>query len=241
MKKIIFINGKAIEYELTVKKVKNINLRIHRNGSITVSASKRIPINVIEKFLVDRSDFITSALDRFSSEPIASFEYDDGDKMLLQGRSYTVKNEMSSRISAEARDDGTVVIRTPDNAPKSRQKAVLRLYERVCETAVIPVCEEVFSDLKHICPDMPDICFRKAKSRWGSCYSTRKKIILNKLLAAVPAECIRYVIYHEFIHLLHPDHSKNFYLSLSRCLPEHKALKKQLNTYSAILDFPSER
>ena len=66
MKKTIFINGKKIEYELIFKKVKNINLRIHRDGQITVSANKRVPEITIDRFMTDRSDFITSALERFA-------------------------------------------------------------------------------------------------------------------------------------------------------------------------------
>ena len=240
MKKSIFINGKETEYELTVKKVKNINLRIHRDGKITVSANKRVPQKVIEKFLTDRSDFITSALERFSQSKVCSFSFDDGETLSLLGRSYVVKNEKSSRIGAKAFDDGTVVVYTPDNAVKSRRKAVLRLYDEVCAHTVTDMCKEAFKTLKNVCPDMPEISFRKAKSRWGSCYSVRKKIILNKLLAAAPKECIKYVIYHEFMHLPHPDHSKAFYASLEKYLPEHKDLKRRLNSYSFVLEFPSE-
>ena len=73
MKKFIFIDGKEIEYELIFKKVKNINLRIRRDGKISVSASKRVPMTSIEDFLESKSDFIISALDKFSSFKTHSF------------------------------------------------------------------------------------------------------------------------------------------------------------------------
>ena len=240
MKKIIFIYGKAIEYELTFKKVKNINLRIHRDGKITVSASKRVPVRFIEEFLISRSDFITSALEKFSKINKPSFEYNNGDELVILGRSYTVKNELGSRNTAEITDDNLVTLYTTDNSYKSRRKAVIRLYDSICETEILSLCRTVFEELKGICQNMPEISFRKARSRWGSCYSTKKKIVLNKLLAAAPIECVRYVIYHEFIHFMHPDHSKNFYSELEKHLPEHRYLKKKLNAYSYVLDFPSD-
>lgn len=200
-----------------------------------------MPLRVIERFLIERADFITSALDKFSSSEAYSFDYNDGDKLMMLGREYRVKNEISSGNRAMILNDHGAIIYTADNSPRSRRKAVMKLYERICESEIMPICNEVFECLKSVYPKMPEVNFRKAKSRWGSCYSTKNKIVLNKLLAAVPRECITYVIYHEFIHFLHPNHSPRFYESLGKYLPEHRVLKKMLNDYSYILEFPSER
>jgi len=39
------------------------------------------------------------------------------------------------------------------------------------------------------------------------------------------------VVYHEFVHFLHPDHSKRFYDTLSRLLPDWKERKETLKTF----------
>jgi predicted metal-dependent hydrolase len=57
--------SRAIEYELVRKKVKNINLRIRPNGTVYVSANKRVSIKTIEDFLRKKSDFILTNLDKF--------------------------------------------------------------------------------------------------------------------------------------------------------------------------------
>lgn len=241
MKKFIFIDGKEIEYELIFKKVKNINFRIRRDGKISVSASKRVPMKSIEDFLERRSDFIISALDKFSSLKTHSFIYDDGDELMILGKTYIAKNEISRANRAEISGDNTVTIYTVDNSQESRRKAVMRLYESVCDNEILPLCAKVFETVKSAHPIMPEIKFRKTKSRWGSCYSRGNKIVLNKLLATVPKDCVTYVIYHEFIHFPHPNHSSNFYSELEKYLPEHRALRKKLNSYAYVLDFPSER
>lgn len=54
----------AIEYDLQYKKVKNINLRIKSDGSIHVSANKRVPQKVIDDFILSKETLILKALEK---------------------------------------------------------------------------------------------------------------------------------------------------------------------------------
>jgi len=65
MIKELVINNRQIQYNLQLKNVKNINLRIKPDGTITVSANKRVKEKIIEEFLTSKSDFILKALDKF--------------------------------------------------------------------------------------------------------------------------------------------------------------------------------
>ena len=68
MKRYIDLLGRQIEYNLDYKKVKNINLRIKRDG-VFVSASKRVSIKQIEDFMREKAEFILRAVDKFASMP----------------------------------------------------------------------------------------------------------------------------------------------------------------------------
>ena len=59
----IFLDGRKFTYELEYKKVKNINLRIRADGSIYVSASKRVSRKFIENFILSKKDFILNAVE----------------------------------------------------------------------------------------------------------------------------------------------------------------------------------
>ena len=50
----ITIGKRTVEYELTRKNVKNINLRIKADGSVHVSANKYVTVSTIEDFIIHK-------------------------------------------------------------------------------------------------------------------------------------------------------------------------------------------
>lgn len=65
----ISIEDTIVEYTLTYKNVKNINLRIKSDGTINISARKGISAKVIENFLLSKADFILKALNKYYTQP----------------------------------------------------------------------------------------------------------------------------------------------------------------------------
>lgn len=61
-------NGTIIKYELIYKKVKNINLRIKPDCSVSVSANRRVSKKYIDEFVLKKADFILKALQDFKKK-----------------------------------------------------------------------------------------------------------------------------------------------------------------------------
>ena len=236
MKRSVIIDGSVIEYELTYKKVKNLNLRIRRDGTVAVSAPIGFPFKRIDRFISDKSDFIISAHQRLlqKSKNTEACGFCDGDTVWVLGEAYRIKIEISKPSRILLTDNKIAVACVPDSSVENVKKAVLKLYERISEEYIYGICVRVHERLGGKACDMPEIKFRAAVGRWGSCYSGCNKIILNKFLAAVPSECIEYVVYHEFVHFAHPNHSAAFYRELEVHCPRHKELKKRLSAYSTV-------
>jgi predicted metal-dependent hydrolase len=53
-------------------------------------------------------------------------------------------------------------------------------------------------------------------------------LTLNLELIKTPKECVEYVLVHELCHLLHHDHSPEFYKLLDRSLPDWMKRKHKL-------------
>ncbi len=67
MKKTIVLDGVEVEYTYTVKKVKNINLRIKPDGSVHLSANRYVAVADAEKFMLSRKKLILDALNKFKN------------------------------------------------------------------------------------------------------------------------------------------------------------------------------
>lgn len=64
MQQQIVLKGKTVTYTLLRKQVKNINLRIKRNGDIHLSAAAAVPLEQIELFLHQKEDWILHVLEQ---------------------------------------------------------------------------------------------------------------------------------------------------------------------------------
>lgn len=75
------------------------------------------------------------------------------------------------------------------------------------------------------------VFIKNQKTLWGSC-SSRKNINLNIKLLSLPKHLMDYVILHELVHTRILNHSKLFWDSLEKLLPDCKKMRKELHQYS---------
>lgn len=63
----IRFNDKSIEYTLQRKKVKNINIRIKPDMTVSVSANPRVSLKEVDMAVLNRAEFIIKALENFKN------------------------------------------------------------------------------------------------------------------------------------------------------------------------------
>lgn len=74
----------------------------------------------------------------------------------------------------------------------------------------------------------PSLRLRKMTTRWGVCNTKSKVITLNTELFKYDIECLDYVVIHELSHLVHANHSKEFWNVVSKYCPNYKILRNKL-------------
>ena len=93
---------------------------------------------------------------------------------------------------------------------------------------ILGFCEKAYPYFEARGVKYPEIKFRAMVSRWGSCHTQKNVLTFNTNLMYAPAECIEYVVLHEFTHFLQANHSSRFYEELSKVCPDWKILRKRL-------------
>ena len=232
MIKEIWLGGRLVHYDLQRKKVKNINIRIKSDMKVYVSASPRVSLVTIEEILKEKSDFILSALEKYemraSSATKSSSELNDGDKIAIFGYLVPLALCQGTKNAVEM-TDGALILTVKDTQDLSLKKKTLQKYlDGLCEEMIERLCQNAHPSFVKYAPDMPEIKFRHMKSRWGSCNSAEKLLTFNYALVHAPIDCIEYVVYHEFTHFIHQNHSKNYYAELSHFVPDYKEKRKRL-------------
>lgn len=75
--------------------------------------------------------------------------------------------------------------------------------------------------------EAPRLRIQLLSKRWGS-LSRQGTMTLHSGLVQASAACIDYVIYHELCHLVHPNHSSEFFALLDEVCPQWVARKQLL-------------
>lgn len=79
-----------------------------------------------------------------------------------------------------------------------------------------------------------DIRIKDQKSRWGSC-SSKGNLNFNWHLLMAPEPVCDYVIIHELCHLIHMNHSKDFWKQVEDICPQYRQYKRWLRENGELL------
>ena len=232
MERIVRSGETEIRYELTRKPVKNINLRLRRDGTISVSARRNVDIRTIDNFVRSRSEWILKGLNRLSQtaqweKPPGKFE--EGDQILLLGRILTLHIFYGTRDRVEYDGENlTLFTKAPEDSVRK---------SRVYEHWLNGFCTEVFNSVlgtqyrafQEQGVPYPSLRIRSMKSRWGTCIPAKKTITLNRRLIQAPTACIEAVTTHELAHFIKPNHSKEFYAVVIAAMPDYYNRWRLLN------------
>lgn len=229
-KEFFLAEGERYEYLLTRKNIKRIYLRVNRDGSLAVSAPFPAPIARIEAFLCGEVGFIRKARQKLAAaregeEPLHAVT---GEVVPVFGVPHTLTVEAGRRPTVLCRDGRLeLTVKNPDNHEERIRVLKNWMWAEARET-LSALCREVYPRFAPEPPAFPTLIFRQMTSKWGVCRPMRNTVTLNLNLFFLPRELCEYVVYHEFAHFRHPDHSAAFWQWLTRFLPDCKERRRAL-------------
>ncbi|WP_288798728.1 M48 family metallopeptidase [uncultured Megasphaera sp.] len=227
-KYIPFLNQTII---LERKPVKNINLRLYRDGHIHISASPHVPWEQIYAFLKKHEDTIKKNLIRLKNNNTISIALQDGCILLLNGKPHILHIKEGKRRSTIYKCQTTIHMELVNNTLQQRLALYHLLLRQEGNTLFTQSANRMFPLFYDYSLPFPKLKQRIMHARWGSCMPTKGLITLSTYLAIMPSPLVDQVMVHELCHLIHPNHSKHFYNIMTTIMPDWKERKKQLNNY----------
>ena len=158
-------------------------------------------------------------------------EYVSGESWQYLGRRYRLKVLVDAHTKPSVRLSGAYLqVSVPVRDAAVVRRALEIWYRERAKSVLTKRLEAVAASLRWI-RAVPPVRFQAMKVQWGSC-SPAGRLTLNPHLVKAPRQCIDYVLLHELCHLKDHNHSKRFYDTLQRHLPQWRRIKAQLDAMS---------
>lgn len=226
----VTISDRKIAYELTRKKVKNINLRIKPDGSVHVSASNAVTIAVIERFMKQKADFILSAIDKYNERnKIKGVRLEDEEILSILGSDYMLFIYKGEYNYIEE-NIGTLALYVTDTDDyELKYRTYIAWLKPQCVKIMTTLCQKAYDEYyRSLGIKFPVIKVKDMRSRWGSCIPSKGILTFNVHLMEYPFAAAEYVVAHEFTHFLQANHSARFYAELAKFMPDYREREKLL-------------
>ena len=219
----INIDGKALNCFIEKRKRKSISIKVNENEEIEILCPYRVNYDYIEKIVIDKSEWIESALKRVrtAAKEKANLENNIKEKYLFMGNEYKVKIT-NEKIEKDYEIENEYIVL---HGNKSREKSIIKKFYREKAEEILKSRTEYYSAVIGVKPEI--IKVKQLIRSWGIC-SSRKSITYNWKLVMAPMEVIDYVIIHELCHLIHHNHSKEFWNEVIKYMPDYKKKKEWL-------------
>lgn len=224
--KTFIIKGRTLSCEIVRSQRRTVAIQIHPDKRIELKVPLLYNIDEVEPFLVKHHRWIFNRLDAPEKKSREPKKFVDGEMHYFLGNQYPLRIIISPENTVEFRDD-TIIVYAKYNVSDLIAVLLERWYYQqayqVFQEISIPLMKQM--EKYNVFPQ--SFTIKKMKTRWGSC-SSKGSINLNLDLIKLPEGCIKAVILHELCHLVHMNHSKEFYALMTAEMPDWKVWDKQL-------------
>ncbi|VWL90669.1 Uncharacterised protein [Collinsella intestinalis] len=221
---ILNVDGLEIPVSVVRKRVKNLNLRVRADGTVTLSIPQHLPLARAREFLDRKGDWIAERVRRnIERRPSPDLAGELPDRIPLWGK--LVPRDSVQANSGQAASDRDASGPGAPGQTAIDQAALDELYRTEVLRALPGIVERMEA---RIGVHAARWSVRVMKTRWGSCTPKTGAIRINARLAAYPLECLEFVVVHELVHLLEPSHNARFHALLDEFCPGNRHLAKLL-------------
>lgn len=220
--RLTLINNESLDYQLVKKSKKTLSLKISENG-LVVSAPLFMSEKKINQIVISKIKWIKKKLELIEPQKNKLFIKNRASFDLLGKEIKITLLDGNNKI--EWVDENNLKIFFKDQDDQKKLKTFFIKWLK--EIALDYFSQRAYEISKLYTIPSNSILLSNAKSRWGTCNSKTEVRINWRLIQADPY-VIDYVICHEFAHLTHMNHSRNFWNLVEKLCPNYKLAENYL-------------
>ena len=198
---------------------------IIKGGILKLRISNKLPYEIKEKHILSLIKNLTSKYDvNDKSDSKSNIDYfitAIHNKHLLLGDTHIqIKKHESSYIRLEYNTNEIITLLIPQLEYETLPKEEIQEIEKICAKLL---CKTVQKKMSHLVKELfskyieyfkgkslGDVSVKYTSSKWGHCTS-KDDIMIHISLLNAPLYVLEYVILHELSHIIHKNHSKQFW------------------------------
>ena len=202
----------GIDYEVIIeeKNNKNTYIRVKEDGKIYITTNYFTSKGYLKNLLDNNYVALKKMIDK------NKLKQEKNNQFYFLGKKYDII--IVPTIDIEICDD-KIFVKNTDYLNKWLKKRTEQIYKQRLDY--------IYNLYKEDIP-YPKLRIRKMKTRWGVCNRKDNIVTLNSELIKYGYQQIDYVIVHELSHFIYFDHSKNFWLQVSKYCKDYKVIRKTL-------------
>ena len=205
------LDGTPYEVVIERKNNKNLYIRIKEDMKIYVTCNYFTTKNTIKKVLEENEKSLVRMINKVNKDNTNS------SKFFYLGKSYDIINDSS--ISKVTIDGNKIYTKDKAMLDKWYKNEIIRVFDE----RYVYVFNHFDENIKS-----PILKIRTMKTRYGVYNKKNHTITLNSKLIEFDIEKIDYVIIHELSHIIHFNHSKNFWSLVGKYCKDYKRIRKEM-------------
>ena len=212
----------SIQFDLTYRKRRTLSIIVEAPDKVRVIAPLGINQEVILDKVRSKAPWILEKLNNFKEVKYQSLikKYVDGESWLFMGRDYLMQLVIDQSVTKPAvkLDQGKLIVITPAKEEGIIKQAIAEWYKNKATQKI----HERIDYFQPIIGRKPaKITIKEQQKRWGSC-SSKGNLNFNWKAIMAPSPVIDYLVVHELCHLVHHNHSKDFWNLVASILPDYQ-------------------
>ncbi len=215
MADIIKLGGKDFELRKNSRR-KNVAAGIDPCGKYFIACPSSFTAHKLEALLAKDIDRLVGVIEKKFSKIPQAHEYNEGEKFLFRGIEYDlVWTDEKNAPYLELRNGVFLIM-------KDRKGLEYHTFEMWYKRSLYNELRQIlpiWTKLLQVNPLKVNI--KTVKSIWGSC-SEKGGLTFCTRLALVPPELLEYVVVHELCHMIHMNHSQQFWAEVEKHIPDYK-------------------